>query len=637
MDAMLTRIRFGREQPPPAGRRLRAGSLDLVLGEADLRYVRLGGREVIRRIYFAVRDPRWGTLPNRIESCRVDAADDEFAVDLRVSCREGPIDFAWRAEIRGTREGAIRFAVDGEARSAFLTCRIGLCVLHPIQECAGRPCRVTHADGSVTEGEFPRLVAPRQPFTDMAAIAHEVSLGTECSVRLEGDVFEMEDQRNWTDGSYKIYSRPLRLPFPFEVSSGGRIRQSVTIELAGSPVWRPRSEEEIVFQPILPACAPARLPAVGLDAGPHPESPGKRQVSLLEWLDISHLRVDLWLGHGGWHEQLARAAAAADALAVRLEIALHLAERPEEELRELRRVVDSIRPLVCWWLVFREGEPCTLPPWVDMARRILPPAQWIGGGSDTYFAELNRADVPLDLLDVICFPIDPQVHAFDNETVVESLAGQAAAIATAQQIAGDVPILVTPLTLAPRPPVPAGEPRGIPLADDRLVSLFGAAWTVGSLKRIVEDGVRSVTAFEVSGPCGVLATRDCPYGQEIGVPGAEVFPLYHVLADVREFRTALAVRTFSSRPLLVDGLAMRRGDTVRVLLANFTGQPRTVRLQGMGRRARVRRLDEENVAVAMESPCAYRDSPDESMRADGGSLRIELLPCAVARLDLSEE
>ena len=34
------------------------------------------------------------------------------------------------------------------------------------------------------------------------------------NVAFDGDIFEMEDQRNWTDASYKIYSTPLRLPFP---------------------------------------------------------------------------------------------------------------------------------------------------------------------------------------------------------------------------------------------------------------------------------------------------------------------------------------------------------------------------------------------------------------------------------------
>jgi hypothetical protein len=32
--------------------------------------------------------------------------------------------------------------------------------------------------------------------------------------RMEGDTYETEDQRNWTDASYKTYVRPLPCPGP---------------------------------------------------------------------------------------------------------------------------------------------------------------------------------------------------------------------------------------------------------------------------------------------------------------------------------------------------------------------------------------------------------------------------------------
>ena len=37
---------------------------------------------------------------------------------------------------------------------------------------------------------------------------------------MEGDTFEMEDQRNWTDASYKTYVRPLALPWPYTLAGG---------------------------------------------------------------------------------------------------------------------------------------------------------------------------------------------------------------------------------------------------------------------------------------------------------------------------------------------------------------------------------------------------------------------------------
>ena len=49
----------------------------------------------------------------------------------------------------------------------------------------------------------------------------------------------------------------------------------------------------------------------------------------------------------------------------------------------------------------------------------------------------------------------------------------------------------TPYASAAPPPVPAGELP--PQVDVRQMSLFGAGWTLGSLKYLAESGVSSAT------------------------------------------------------------------------------------------------------------------------------------------------
>ena len=49
-------------------------------------------------------------------------------------------------------------------------------------------------------------------------------------VRMEGDTFEMEDHRNWTDASFKTYVRPLALPWPYTLPKGETFKQSVTLD-----------------------------------------------------------------------------------------------------------------------------------------------------------------------------------------------------------------------------------------------------------------------------------------------------------------------------------------------------------------------------------------------------------------------
>ncbi len=46
----------------PEQRVLRAGPLTMLYENGDLRYIRLGEHEIVRRLYVAVRDRNWGTV-----------------------------------------------------------------------------------------------------------------------------------------------------------------------------------------------------------------------------------------------------------------------------------------------------------------------------------------------------------------------------------------------------------------------------------------------------------------------------------------------------------------------------------------------------------------------------------------------
>ena len=69
---------------------------------------------------------------------------------------------------------------------------------------------------------------------NLRSLSHEVLPGLTATVCMEGDTFETEDHRNWTDASYKTYCTPLGKPFPAEVKKGTRIRQAVTLTLSGA-------------------------------------------------------------------------------------------------------------------------------------------------------------------------------------------------------------------------------------------------------------------------------------------------------------------------------------------------------------------------------------------------------------------
>jgi hypothetical protein len=696
---------YGKDEPLPAQKHLRAGPLSLVYEAGDLRYIKLGDQEILRRVYVAVRDHNWDTILPTLSNVQMDVAGDSFRITYDVENKEGSIAFFWRGTIAGGPQGTITFSMAGEARSTFRRNRIGFCVLHPMA-CAGVPCQIEHVDGAIEEAVFPQYIAPQlviaglinpvHPFAEMRAMAHQVLPNLWAEVRFEGEVFEMEDQRNWTDASYKTYCTPLRLPFPAEVQAGTKISQSITLTLKGEApevqpmiassgqqstfVEEPGREANLTFSVGEEPPRPPRggsegrrsdrvedasrgrgelplgagpLPKIGLGVASHGQPLTQQALTRLKALNLSHLRVDLDLAQPDYEARLRRASGEARALDVSLEVAVILSNAAVEELKALVATLEEIKPPVWAWLIFHKDEKSTTEPWLRLAREHLSgydPTAKIGGGTNIFFTELNRARPPVEALDLVAYSINPQVHAFDNASLVETLKAQAVTVESARQFIGDRPLAITPITLkmrfnpnatGPEPePAPPAPQRGErwsklpPQVDERQMSLFGAGWTAGSLKYICQSDVQSVTYYETTGWLGVMEREaGSPLPDKFrSLPGA-VYPLYHVLADVGEFAGGEVIPMTSSDILRVDGLALRKEGQRRVVLANLTAEPQQVTIQNLGDPVSIRQLNETNVEQAMQSPEAFRAQAGEVQPTSEGTLVLDLLPYGIARID----
>ena len=640
---------YGSEKPPAERIELRAGPLSMVFEPEGgfLRYLRLGEREILRGIYVAVRDRNWGTVPPVVSELNLETAEDAFRLSFEVRCRQREIDFAWKGLVEGDPTGTVSFTMDGVARSAFLRNRIGFCVLHPIRACAGQPCVVERTDGTLEHGRFPGVISPHQPFVDMRTISYEVLPGLSAQVRFAGDVFEMEDQRNWTDASYKTYCTPLSEPLPAKIEEGAGISQSITVTLEGDVSPKPipigRRSSEVVFAVEEGPSVP--LPCIGLGVASHGGALSDLERERLKMLQLDHLRVDLDLSDLGYRDVLRRAAGEADALGVSLDVALFLTDEAERELDALVKDLGRVKPKVSTWLIFHKAETSTTARWVGLARRDLSacdPEAKVGAGSSAYFTELNRGRPPVEALDLVCYSLNPQVHAFDNASLVETLEGQAETVKSARCFVGDLSLAVTPVTLRPRfnpnatgtePELRSGELP--PEVDVRQTSLFGAGWTLGSLKHLSESGVQRVTYYETTGWRGVMETEVGSPSPFLSIPGA-VFPLYHVFADVGAFAGGQVVPSTSSTPLCITSMVLCKGSRTRVLLANMRPESQRVRLihPGLGPYATVKRLDETCVEQAMRSPESFRNEPGERMPISDDTLELSLMPYALARIDV---
>ena len=120
-ERIMTRnaLYYGKDETLPELIPLRAGPLTLFFEEGDLRYIRCGDREILRRVYVAVRDRNWGTVPPEFSGLQIEAGEDSFRISYEVENRQGEIDFFWGGTITGTAEGTVSFRMEGQARSTF--------------------------------------------------------------------------------------------------------------------------------------------------------------------------------------------------------------------------------------------------------------------------------------------------------------------------------------------------------------------------------------------------------------------------------------------------------------------------------------------------------------------------------------
>jgi hypothetical protein len=548
-----------------AGSALRAGPLEARVGEGGLRYVTYGGFEFVRRIYFVARDVNWGNLPLRITRWEPRTTPGSFTVGFSALTRSPVPALDWSGEITGRADGMLEFSLRGRARRRLATNRAGLCVHLPVAGFAGAAFTLHGVAGARRRGRLSRDIAPHQPCGGLGRLDLKLPGRRRLLLEFAGEEFEMEDQRNWIDGSYKIYSRPLRLPFPYRLEPGEEFRHTLRIRMAAPP-----SRGKTVAAPLVRVGALLRSPAPEIGAlAPDP-------AAAVPPLGLRHLRVDLDLVSRDWPRRLAAATRHARLARAKLEVAAFF---PNPAARAARALATALRPVsasVRRVLVFGASFHCT-PPTVWRAvrgslRRAVPTAE-LAAGTDFNFAELNRGRRALLRSSAVTYSANPQVHASDEASMVECLEGLRHSIASARSFFPGRRLVLSPLTLRPRKNAAATTRSAPPPPDPRQRSAFCAAWTTAALGVLQEEGVAAATLFSATGRGG------------LSPDGRRLWPVGRAVAQYLAHRAEPGRRLESPDVRRIGGWV--RGRTA--LLAELTGAPQTMEFSDpRGRRRRLR-------------------------------------------------
>ncbi len=635
---------YGTNETCEPPRILQAGPLTAEFEAGNLRHLRYCGHEMIRAVSFVVRDKNWGTYAPDITNLVFHEESDSFLVSYQASVGGDDQGFHYSAVITGDSNGSVSFSAKGIAASDFLTNRTGFVVLHPIEGVSGAPCTIEHADGTIEDARFPLLIDPVQPMRALREIRHEFLPGLKVIARMEGDTFEMEDQRNWTDASYKTYVRPLALPWPYVIAKGEAVEQRVTFTVSGSVTRIEPVDSRNSLT--LGERTGNSMPHLGFALDPKDIAATEQSSNLLTEATPSHIvcYYDPRLGHS--EIDLRRMVASGKTIGANLwlEFVVPSVDNYEQDLQRLgRALIELGNPFAVVMISPAPDLKCTLPgsPWPPCppldacyraARSALPEVR-LGGGMFSFFTELNRKRPPVDLIDFVTFTTVAIFHAGDDCSAMETLESLPHLAESVRAFIDGKPYHVGPssigLRMNPYGEAPMANPANIRQAmngmDPRQRGLFAAAWSLGFVARFAKGGAEAITLGGGVGEFGIAYARmnyRQPYFDEKG----GVYPVYHVFKGLAALAGRPLVNLSISKPCEIQAIAAEWDGGLEVWIANLTSQVKTIELP-------TKFAGKAAVLAASEFEFAAQDfSAMDSLECEWADRQIILAPYAVARL-----
>lgn len=533
---------------------LKAGKLSIIFDKNAIRYITYNGIEIVRNIYAAVRDKEWNTIVPEIKIISELETENTFEIVLHCIYKKADVHFEADLTFSGNENNEVFCAFKGTAFTDFYKCRVGFCVLHPIKESIGKKVVINSEEKNV----FPEFISANQPFFNITTLDLNPSSNVQAKLEFDGDIFETEDQRNWSDASFKTYCTPLSVPFPAKINAGQVIEQHIKLSVQINDNQAIKSEK---LKLSMASKTPTHnLPKLGLGRNSETTIFSENEISLLKALPLNHYRVDVKLIHADWKAIFKNAIFESQQIKVGLEIALFLSTEYESECVELQHFITE-NTINAWAVtLFIENEKVVDKGIMKTIKDIFKSAI-VGTGTDAYFAELNRNFPATTDLGFVSYAINPQVHAFDNQTLVENVAAQSDTVLSAKQKAGNAAIHVSPITLLPRfnPAAQTKSETILPPTDARQYTAFAAAWTLGSIKHVAEAGANSVTYFETTGKRGL-----------IDADGKIIAPTYDLLKCFSGWENSAVIPVVSNKPLAFDALLLFQHKTYRLFIANYS-------------------------------------------------------------------
>ncbi len=485
----------------------RMGRWAMSLTDHGIEDLRLGARVLAPRIFFSVRDESWAT-PRLPVSYRLPTASG-VGSDASSVAFSGAVD-GFPLAVAGTiatrdRSLVVTFTLTATGDAA--VARAGPCVLHDVVGPQG--LIAAKLDNHRTLVALKDEVVPEPIVSGYRHLELPIGDAT-LAISFEGATFEMEDQRNWGDATFKSYCPPLEVPRPLRLRAGARVNYTLTFDVdaqrspARVPSRIPSAASQIDLAGLSHVSVPC-LPRVGLT---HPGGAlGDAALEKLRALRARFLHLFVDLGDAHWAELFAEDLSVAAALDVPAVVTL---ECPPRQRTSLASFSELAAGTVDTAFVFEPGSAVTSDAAADAAREhFTGTGIAVGAGTRGHFASLNRAGRVPDSAQVVGVALAAAAHDDDRRALTTSPASYAAIVKGARQLAGPRPLYLGPVGLAPTfdswsaPGHGAPARQGFDGGHRRHPTRFGAAWAVAAYAALAALGVERLCLAGTVGGRGV--------------------------------------------------------------------------------------------------------------------------------------
>ena len=472
----------------PDTTRVEHGDFTFDLARAAVRNVRYKNVQIIDLLYTAIRPWDWSTLDPDQHSEDVKVDGDICTITIK-DLFAGALDA--RTEITITKDNKFTISYELRGLAEYSVNRWGVCFCLNTADWMGSTVK-----SQSNQYQLPAAISPQRVVDGVtqglfpAANQMLIAAPDNRSIKVTstGKVLEVEDQRNWTDNTYKIYSGSLSEPRPFVTSAGSLWQQSVTFEIS-PPSKQVPDGSKIVVKEI------DSLPSIGLQFNTDPLLPLDALNTALFLLDIDHMRIN--------EESLtAQKIISASTNGLIVEAALLSSHSGDKLHREVEHLNKQI-PAGSRVLIHREGrgiiEVSDLPKNKSLSS-FIP-------GTDAYLVDLHRNKYNFG--ESISYSMVPTLHSSDTETIFKTLYTQRESIQFVQEFLAPQ-VLISPITFSTRGNPETGHSRDqrINFANPemalRIRTIEGAAWTLGSIFALASAGAYSGTWHELFGEFGII-------------------------------------------------------------------------------------------------------------------------------------